>query len=46
LSWMGQVDFVTNQTGWVVAHAGSNIALVKSVNGGGKWALIQAGVVP
>jgi photosystem II stability/assembly factor-like uncharacterized protein len=46
LTWMGQVDFVTNQTGWVVAHAGSNIALVHSVNGGSKWALIQAGVVP
>jgi photosystem II stability/assembly factor-like uncharacterized protein len=46
LSWMGQVDFVTNQMGWVVAHAGSNTALVKSVNGGGKWALISAGVLP
>jgi len=45
LSWMGPVDFVTNQTGWVIAHAGSNTALVRSVNGGSKWGLIPA-VVP
>jgi photosystem II stability/assembly factor-like uncharacterized protein len=45
LSWSGQMDFISPQAGWVVATDGSNLALVKTTNGGSTWVEIKPEVV-
>ena len=40
VSWSAQVDFVSEQLGWAVARNLEQIALVKTSDGGGKWAIL------
>jgi photosystem II stability/assembly factor-like uncharacterized protein len=37
LKWSGQMDFVSAQVGWVVATDGTNLAFVKTNDGGATW---------
>jgi photosystem II stability/assembly factor-like uncharacterized protein len=45
LSWSGQMDFISNKAGWVVASDGNNLALVQTTNGGVTWQEIKPVVV-
>ena len=38
VTWDGQFDFVTSQTGWAAVSKGSEYGLVQTVDGGGLWA--------
>jgi photosystem II stability/assembly factor-like uncharacterized protein len=46
VSWDGSFDFANPQTGWAVARADDNIALVRSENGGQTWALLKPKIIP
>jgi photosystem II stability/assembly factor-like uncharacterized protein len=46
VTWDGSFDFVTQQTGWAVARAGEQVALVRSDNGGQTWALLKPKMIP
>ena len=46
VNWDGQFSFVSQTHGWAVAREGDEIALVYTENGGGKWDLIEAVIVP
>ena len=46
VSWTAQFDFINEQTGWVVATAGEQMALVKTDNGGARWTVLTPKVVP
>jgi photosystem II stability/assembly factor-like uncharacterized protein len=46
VTWSAQVDFVSEQIGWGVAQAEAEMALVKSIDGGAKWAMIVPSVGP
>jgi photosystem II stability/assembly factor-like uncharacterized protein len=37
LNWEGQFDFIDASNGWAVAHAGDQIALVRTTDGGRTW---------
>jgi len=41
VSWEGQFSFIDNDTGWAVARAGEEIALVQTVNGGETWQVLE-----
>jgi len=41
VSWDGQYSFVDPQHGWAVARANQEVALVKTINGGGTWTTIN-----
>jgi photosystem II stability/assembly factor-like uncharacterized protein len=41
VNWDGQFSFVDPQRGWAVARANDEVALVKTVNGGGTWTEIK-----
>jgi len=44
--WNGQLDFVSEQTGWAIAHLGEAVALLKITDGGQTWAEIKTVVGP
>jgi hypothetical protein len=46
VTWSAQVDFVSEQIGWGVAQAEAEMALVKSIDGGAKWAMLVPSVGP
>ncbi|HEX2997530.1 MAG TPA: sialidase family protein [Anaerolineales bacterium] len=46
VAWDGQFSFVDPQTGWAIAHSGSEIALVKTSNGGATWSEIKPVIAP
>lgn len=46
VTWQGQLSFVNDDLGWAVARKGEEIALVKSLNGGNTWQLIEPQTVP
>ena len=41
VSWDGQFSFVSQQLGWAVARSETEIALVKTENGGESWSIIE-----
>jgi photosystem II stability/assembly factor-like uncharacterized protein len=41
VNWDGQFSFSDPQNGWAVARSNGEIALVKTVNGGGTWKIIE-----
>ena len=41
LAWSGTLDFVSPQLGWAVARAGNSVALVKTVDGGRTWQVLE-----
>jgi photosystem II stability/assembly factor-like uncharacterized protein len=41
VSWEGQFSFVSQQLGWAVARSDTEIALVKTENGGQSWSIIE-----
>jgi photosystem II stability/assembly factor-like uncharacterized protein len=46
LTWGGQLDFITNQTGWAVATTLEDTALVQTSDGGKKWNLLTPQIAP
>jgi photosystem II stability/assembly factor-like uncharacterized protein len=46
VNWDGQFSFIDSQTGWAVARAGDQIALVKTVNGGYLWGELKPIIGP
>jgi photosystem II stability/assembly factor-like uncharacterized protein len=46
VSWSAQLDFVSEQVGWAVARNLEQIALVKTTDGGAKWAILVPRVGP
>lgn len=46
VNWDVEVDFVTEQVGWGVARAETEFALVKTIDGGAKWAMLVPRVGP
>jgi photosystem II stability/assembly factor-like uncharacterized protein len=46
LNWGGQLDFITNQTGWAVAKTLDATALVQTSDGGKKWDLLAPQIAP
>jgi len=46
VNWDGQFSFVDLNTGWAVARNGGEIALVKTLDGGGTWQVIQPRIGP
>ncbi len=46
VNWDVEVDFVTEQVGWGVARAETEFALVKTIDGGAKWAMLAPRVGP
>lgn len=46
VSWDGQFTFVDPQTGWAIARADGQIALVKTSNGGASWIEIEPVIAP
>jgi photosystem II stability/assembly factor-like uncharacterized protein len=46
VSWSAQLDFVSEQLGWAVARNLEQIALVKTTDGGAKWAILVPKVGP
>jgi len=40
VTWTAQMDFISEQTGWGVARAGDQVALVKTTDGGGHWTML------
>ena len=46
VTWDGSFDFADAKTGWAVARAGDQIALVRSDNGGQSWALLKPKIIP
>ena len=44
--WHGQLDFVSDQAGWAIAHLGGSTALLKTTDGGQTWAEIKPVVAP
>lgn len=41
VAWSGELDFVSEQTGWAIAHQGDAVALVHTRDGGKTWAEIK-----
>jgi photosystem II stability/assembly factor-like uncharacterized protein len=41
VSWDGEFDFVTLESGWAVARDGEEIALVRTEDGGATWQLLE-----
>lgn len=46
VTWQGQLSFVNQNVGWAVARKGEDSALVKSLNGGNTWQLIEPLAAP
>ncbi len=46
VTWDGQFAFIDPQTGWAIAHAKDQIALVQTSNGGASWGVIQPVIAP
>ena len=46
VNWTVEVDFVTEQIGWGVAQAEADFGLVKTIDGGAKWAMLVPRVGP
>jgi photosystem II stability/assembly factor-like uncharacterized protein len=46
LYWSGQFSFITAQVGWAVATAGNQVALVKTVDGGQTWKVLEPKMGP
>jgi photosystem II stability/assembly factor-like uncharacterized protein len=46
VTWSAQFDFISEQIGWGVAHAGDQVALVKTDNGGSTWIELTPAVGP
>jgi photosystem II stability/assembly factor-like uncharacterized protein len=46
VTWEGDFDFATPQTGWAVARAGEQVALVRSDDGGQSWRLLEPQIMP
>ena len=46
VNWDVEVDFVTEQLGWGVARAETEFALVKTIDGGVKWAMSAPRIGP
>lgn len=44
VTWTAQFDFVDANTGWAVATAGNETALVKTVNGAARWTMLTPSV--
>ena len=44
VSWEGQFSFVSQQLGWAVARSETEIALVKTDDGGQTWSIIEAAI--
>jgi photosystem II stability/assembly factor-like uncharacterized protein len=44
--WAGQMDYVDAKNGWVIAKAGTDLAYVRTVDGGVSYAVISAQIVP
>ena len=40
VTWTPQFDFIDANTGWVVAQSDTEVALVKSDNGGARWSIL------
>ncbi len=46
VNWDGQFSFIDPLTGWAVARAGDQLALVKTVNGGSSWTEVRPVIAP
>jgi photosystem II stability/assembly factor-like uncharacterized protein len=46
VSWQGQFTFVDLQTGWAIARANDQAALVKTSNGGRTWIEVKPVIAP
>ncbi len=47
VTWSAEVDFITENVGWAVAtDENQQVALVKTIDGGKKWAMLVPTVVP
>jgi photosystem II stability/assembly factor-like uncharacterized protein len=47
VTWKAEVDFISENIGWAVAAADNQqVALVKTIDGGKKWAMLVPIVVP
>jgi photosystem II stability/assembly factor-like uncharacterized protein len=46
VTWSAQVDFISEQIGWGVAHSSDKVALVKTDNGGARWSELVPKVGP
>jgi photosystem II stability/assembly factor-like uncharacterized protein len=46
VTWNAQMDFISEQIGWVIATADNQVALVKTDNGGARWQILIPTVVP
>jgi photosystem II stability/assembly factor-like uncharacterized protein len=46
VTWSAQVDFISEQIGWGVAHSSDKGALVKTDNGGARWSELVPKVGP
>ena len=46
MNWDGQFSFVDLNTGWAVATNAGQIALVRTVDGGGTWQEVRPVVAP
>ena len=46
VGWTGQMEFVDAKNGWVNAGAGGAQVLVRSVDSGITWGLVNPGVAP
>lgn len=44
--WNGQLDFVSEQVGWAIAHLGEETALLKTTDGGQTWVEIKPVATP
>lgn len=46
VTWVPQLDFVSEQLGWAVARSDTQMALVKTSNGGASWTILVTKVAP
>jgi photosystem II stability/assembly factor-like uncharacterized protein len=46
VNWDGQFSFLDLNTGWAVARNAGQVALVRTVNGGGTWQELRPSVAP
>jgi photosystem II stability/assembly factor-like uncharacterized protein len=46
VNWDGQFSFLDLNTGWAVARNAGQVALVRTVNGGGTWQELKPSVAP
>jgi photosystem II stability/assembly factor-like uncharacterized protein len=46
VSWTAQFDFVDVNTGWAIARSDTQMALVKSIDGGARWSMLTPTILP